>query len=47
MLVATFVIVKFVLPAEWVVAGKTFTSVGVFWAVLFGLAAGLGIGMGY
>ena len=45
MLAATYAIVTFVLPGEWVIGGKTFTSLGVFWAVLFGLFAGLGIGM--
>jgi K(+)-stimulated pyrophosphate-energized sodium pump len=45
MLVATYFIVKGVLPAEWVIGDKTFTSLGIFWAVLIGLVAGLGIGM--
>ena len=45
MLIATFFIVQWMLPASWVVGGITYTSLGVFWAVLFGLAAGFGIGM--
>ncbi|MEZ5009170.1 MAG: sodium-translocating pyrophosphatase [Chitinophagales bacterium] len=45
MLAATYAIVTFVLPASWTIGDKTFTSLGVFWAVLFGLFAGLGIGM--
>ncbi|MCL4126358.1 UNVERIFIED_CONTAM: hypothetical protein GTU68_032698 [Idotea baltica] len=45
MLIATFFIVQ-MLPASWTLAnGMTYTSLGVFWAVLFGLAAGFGIGM--
>jgi K(+)-stimulated pyrophosphate-energized sodium pump len=45
MLAATFGIVQWMLPAEWVMGGITYTSLGVFYAVLFGLAAGLFIGM--
>ncbi|MFT4566060.1 MAG: K(+)-stimulated pyrophosphate-energized sodium pump [Saprospiraceae bacterium] len=46
MLVATFFIVQWMLPASWTLAnGMTYTSLGVFYAVLFGLAAGFGIGM--
>ena len=50
MLAATFFLVKFVLPAEWTInAGleneATYGSLGVFFAVLFGLFGGLGIGM--
>ena len=44
MLIATFLIVKWMLPAEWTVGGMTYSSMGVFWAILFGLASGLGIG---
>jgi len=53
MLAATFFIVKWMLPETWDVAsymhGKevvmSYTSMGVFYAVLFGLAGGLFIGM--
>ncbi|MCP4123471.1 MAG: sodium-translocating pyrophosphatase [Bacteroidetes bacterium] len=50
MLVATFFLVKFVLPASWSakdITGEMFdySSIGVFWAVLFGLGGGLLIGM--
>lgn len=45
MLAATFAIVNFMLPAEWTFEGTTYTSMGVFWAVIFGLAGGLLIGM--
>ena len=45
MLVATFLIVSWVLPGTWTIAGKEFSSIGVFYAVIFGLVAGLGIGL--
>lgn len=44
MLVATWFLVKWMLPAEWTFAGTTFNSSGVFLAVIMGLFAGLGIG---
>jgi len=44
MLIATFFIVRFMLPESWVANGKSITENGVFFAVLFGLAAGLAIG---
>ena len=45
MLVATFLLVKGMLPASWTMGGVTYNSLGVFWAVLFGLASGLLIGI--
>ena len=45
MLAATFAIVKWMLPETWSFAGVTYASIGVFWAVIFGLAAGLLIGL--
>ncbi|MBK8561939.1 MAG: sodium-translocating pyrophosphatase [Saprospiraceae bacterium] len=45
MLIATFVIVKWMLPATWSFDGHDYNSMGVFWAVLFGLLGGLGIGL--
>jgi K(+)-stimulated pyrophosphate-energized sodium pump len=46
LLVLTYVIIRFMLPAEWQdpASGQTITSNGVFFAILFGLAAGLAIG---
>ena len=45
MLAATFLIVRTMLPGSWVGAdGFEYTSMGVFYAILFGLASGLGIG---
>jgi len=45
MIAATFFIVKFMLPAAWTFGGITYNSLGVFWAVLIGLASGLAIGI--
>jgi K(+)-stimulated pyrophosphate-energized sodium pump len=45
MLVATYLIVSYILPAQWTFAGSTYGSMGVFWAVIIGLAAGLLIGI--
>lgn len=45
MLVGTFFIVKTMLPVSWSAAGFDYTAMGVFYAVLFGLAAGLLIGI--
>ncbi len=44
MLAATFAIVNFMLPAEWTMNGETYSSMGVFYAILFGLVSGLAIG---
>ena len=45
MLVATYFIVSTILPSEWTFQGTTYTSLGVFFAVLFGLASGIIIGL--
>jgi len=45
MLLATYFIAQWMLPATWTVVGTEFTSTGVFFAVLCGLVAGLLIGM--
>lgn len=45
MLVASFFIIRGMLPAEWVHEGTTYTAMGVFWATIIGLAAGLLIGL--
>ncbi len=45
MLVATFFIVNWMLPEVWRFNGEEYGSMGVFWAVIFGLAAGLLIGL--
>ena len=45
MLVASFFIIKWMLPETWTFSGIEYTSMGVFWATIFGLAAGLLIGL--
>ena len=45
MLIATYLIVTWMLPTSWTFEGETYNSMGVFWAVIFGLAAGLLIGI--
>ena len=45
MVVAIYFLIQAFLPTEFVQGGVTFTSMGVFWATVIGLAAGLGIGM--
>jgi K(+)-stimulated pyrophosphate-energized sodium pump len=45
LLVISWFLIKGLLPGEWVVAGKTFTAQGVFWAAIAGLVAGVAIGI--
>jgi len=45
MLVATWFLVKWMLPETWMFNGTEYTSTGIFIAVIIGLLAGLGIGM--
>lgn len=45
MLVASFILIRWVLPESWEFDGQTITAMGVFWATIFGLAAGLLIGL--
>ena len=45
MAVLAFFIIRWMLPAEWTVAGTTYTSMGVYYAVLIGLAAGVMVGL--
>ena len=40
-----YFLIQNVLPSEFVQSGETFTSMGVFWATVMGLFAGLGIGL--
>ena len=44
LLVITFFIIMGMLPSQWTFNGVNYTSLGVFWAILIGLAAGLAIG---
>ncbi|HAQ39264.1 MAG TPA: sodium-translocating pyrophosphatase, partial [Saprospirales bacterium] len=45
MLIATYFVVQWMLPATWEFNGTTLTSNGVFFAVIIGLVAGLLIGL--
>ena len=45
MLAATYGIVTWMLPASWVFNGITYSAMGIFWAVIIGLVAGLLIGI--
>ena len=42
MAVLAFFIIRWMLPLEWIVGGTTYISMGVYYAVLIGLAAGVG-----
>ncbi|GAA4234654.1 sodium-translocating pyrophosphatase [Postechiella marina] len=44
MLVASYFIINEMLPESWVDSGTTYTSMGVFWATIAGLVAGLAVG---
>ncbi|MBO0331507.1 sodium-translocating pyrophosphatase [[Muricauda] lutisoli] len=44
MLVASYFIINAMLPETWVEGGKEFTAMGVFWATIAGLVAGLLVG---
>ncbi len=44
LLVVTYLIIGAVLPKTWTIDGTQYTSLGVFWAILFGLVSGLAIG---
>ena len=44
MFVATYFLINFFLPDAWVLNGKEYTSMGVFYATISGLLAGLGVG---
>lgn len=45
MLIASYLIITWMLPASWEFGGVTYTSTGVFWSTIFGLSAGLLIGL--
>ncbi|MCF7731313.1 MAG: sodium-translocating pyrophosphatase [Akkermansiaceae bacterium] len=44
MLVITWFVIQWLMPAHWVVGDLTFTANGIFYAITFGLLAGLAIG---
>ena len=45
MAVLSYFIIQWLLPSEWIVGGTTYTSMGVFYAVLIGLVAGVMVGL--
>jgi K(+)-stimulated pyrophosphate-energized sodium pump len=45
MAILAYFVIGAMLPAEWVSGGVTYTSTGVYWAVIVGLSAGIGIGL--
>ena len=44
MIAASYYVINKYLPESWVYEGTTFTAMGVFWATIIGLIAGLAIG---
>ena len=44
MIVATYFLIDMFLPEAWVYNGKEYSSIGVFYATIAGLIAGLGVG---
>jgi len=44
MLIATYILITTIMPASWTFHDHTYQNIGVFWAVCFGLVAGLLIG---
>ncbi|WP_457619039.1 sodium-translocating pyrophosphatase [Lutibacter sp.] len=44
MVIASYFIIDEMLPASWSFNGFEYTSIGVFWATIAGLVAGLGVG---
>jgi len=44
MVLLMYFIIKWMMPESWVLGDKVYTAMGVFYATLAGLAAGLGIG---
>lgn len=45
MLIASWFLIHWMLPESWMFNGVEYTPAGVFWATIFGLAAGLLIGL--
>ena len=45
MAIATYFIIMRVAPATYVLGGVTYTAIGIFWAAIAGLGAGVAIGM--
>jgi len=45
MAILAYFIITSIMPSEWVAGGVTYSAIGVFWAVIIGLAAGTAIGL--
>ncbi len=45
MLIITYIVIMNIMPASWIFHDLTYNNLGVFWAVCFGLVAGLLIGL--
>jgi K(+)-stimulated pyrophosphate-energized sodium pump len=45
MLIASFFLIRYILPPTWTVGDVEYTSMGVFWATIVGLAGGISIGL--
>jgi len=45
MAVLSYFIIQWMMPSEWTVGGTTYTAMGVYYAVLIGLVAGVMIGL--
>jgi K(+)-stimulated pyrophosphate-energized sodium pump len=45
MLIVSFFVIKWILPAAWTVGGRDYSAMGVFWATIVGLAGGIAIGL--
>ena len=44
MIIVSLFLIRYMLPESWIIGDHTYTAMGVFWATLAGLLAGLGIG---
>jgi K(+)-stimulated pyrophosphate-energized sodium pump len=45
MLIVSYFVIQRVLPETWSLAGRDYSSIGVFWATIAGLAGGIAIGL--
>ncbi len=45
MLILSYFVIRMVLPESWSLDGKDYSSMGVFWATIAGLAGGVAIGL--
>lgn len=44
MIIVSLFLIRYMIPETWTINGNTYTAMGVFWATIAGLLAGLGIG---